>query len=366
MRRVFALDFVRAAAIVCVLLAHAWQTRFFFSGSVDGSLEAHFMLAFFLLFQAGTAAFVLISGALIIPKERREGFPFLWRRAFSFLLLAAFWSVVTNACWYAVNGSDVLGALRHSLRYHSLIIGGWGNHAGHLWFLLMIWGLYLAAPYLARLAYATPPRDILIFAGISCLLFPLPLMLDADGTARSFLDADVMVTFGGYEVFGVYASWFLLGHLFWSEDVRGRIARVTCHGGLWLLLLLVLVIGAGGALEFWKTGALSVFAPLHLFRSSLPLFFAAPLFFLLMLYIAPWAERQWFAVWLSRLARHSFGIYLSHLGLMYLLTVSLAAHGFGPARGLLFVVLIFLLDLFVSWGLTALFFRLPLLRRFVS
>ena len=149
MRRIFALDFVRAAAIVCVLLAHAWYARMP-EGTVDGSLAAHGMLVSLLLFQAGTAVFVLISGALVIPKERREGFPFLWRRAFSFLLLAAFWSVVTNACWYVANGWDVSSSLLHSLRYHSLLFGGWGNRAGYLWFLLMMWGLYLAAPYSPR------------------------------------------------------------------------------------------------------------------------------------------------------------------------------------------------------------------------
>lgn len=366
MRRIFALDFVRAAAIVCVLLAHAWYARMP-EGTVDGSLAAHGMLASFLLFQAGTAVFVLISGALIIPKERREGFPFLWRRAFSFLLLAASWSVVTNACWYVANGWDVSSSLLHSLRYHSLLFGGWGNRAGYLWFLLMMWGLYLAAPYLARLAYAAPPRDILIFAGISCLLFPLPLTLDADGTARSFLDADVLVTFGGYEVFGVYASWFLLGHLFWSEDALGRIARVTRHGGLLLFLLLALAIGAGSALEFARTGAQTIYAPVHLFGSSLVLFFSAPFFFLLLLYVAPWAERQWFAAWISRLARHSFGIYLSHFAILHLLLAFFAAHGLGPGGGSMIpVVLSFIVTLAASWGLTAVLSRLPLLRRLVS
>lgn len=366
MRRVFALDFVRAAAIVCVLLAHAWYARFP-EGAVDGSPAAHAMLVTFLLFQAGTAVFVLISGALIIPKERREGFPFLWRRAFSFLLLAAFWSVVTNACWYAASGWSASSSLWYSLRYHSLLFGGWGSRAGYLWFLLMMWGLYLAAPYLARLAYAAPPRDILIFAGLSCLLSPLPLTLDAGGTARSFLDADVLVTFGGYEVFGVFASWFLLGHLFWSEDARGRIARVTRHGGLWLFLLLALVIGAGGALEFARTGAQAIYAPVHLFASSLALFFAAPLFFLLLLFVAPWAERQWFAVWISRLARHSFGIYLSHFAILHLLLAFLAAHGLGPdGRSMVPVALAFVVTLAASWGLTVVLSRLPLLRRLVT
>ena len=365
MRRVFALDFVRAAAIVCVLLAHAWYARMP-EGTVDGSPAAHVMLVTFLLFQAGTAVFVLLSGALIIPKERREGYPFLWRRAFSFLLLAAFWSVVTNTCWYVAHGGDFREAALYSLRYHTVIFGGLVAHAGYLWFLLMMWGLYLAAPYLARLAYAAPARDLLIFAGISCLLFPLPQTLDAGGAARSFLDADVLVTFGGHEVFGVFASWFLLGHLLWSEDARGRIARVTRHGGLWLLLLLALVIGAGGALEFWKTGARDLYAIVHLYSASLPIFFAAPLFFLLMLFVAPWAERQWFAVWLSRLARHSFGIYLTHFPILLLLLAFFATHGLGPERGMLPYVLAFALDLAASWGLTALLSQSRILRHLVS
>ena len=360
--RFFELDFIRAVAILCVLLAHAWCARFP-GGAVDGSRAAGAMLVSLLFFQGCTGLFVLVSGALILPKERREGFPLLWRRVLGFVLLAGVWSVVTNACAYVADGWQVLAALAQSVRYHSLIVGGWAYRAGHLWFLSLIVSLYLAAPFLARLAYAMPRRAYLLFAGISCLLYPLPGTLDVGWQGRSFLDPDTMVTFGGYDVFGVFASWFLLGHLFWSVDVRALAERYTRHYCVWLLVLLAAVLGAGGAMELCLTGGRSIYAPLHLFRPSLPIFFLAPLLFLLLKEMAPWFGRRRWRVWVTRLARHSFGMYLSHVALLWLLLPFLERHGLGPARGsLLPVGLAFAVLLAGSWGLTALLFRWRWLR----
>lgn len=360
--RFFALDFIRAAAILCVLLAHAWYARFP-GGAVDGSRAAAVMLVSFLFCQGATGLFVLVSGALILPKERREGFPLLWRRVLGFVLLAGFWSVVTNACGYVAEEWPVSAALAQSVRYHSLIVGGWAYRAGYLWFLSVIVSLYLAAPFLARLAYAMPRRGYLLFAGISCLLYPLPGTLDVGGQGRSFLNPDTMVTFGGYDVFGVFASWFLLGHLFWSVDVRALAERYTRHYCLWLCGLLAAVTGGGGAMELYLTGARAIYAPLHLFRPSLPIFLVAPLLFLLLKEMAPWFGRRRWRVWVTRLARHSFGIYLSHFGLLWLLLSFLERHGLGPAcHSLLPVGLAFALSLAGSWGLTALLFRWRWLR----
>ena len=364
-QRYFALDFVRAVAILCVLLAHAWYASFP-AGAVDGSLMAKGMLVSFLFYQGCNGLFIMVSGALIIPKEQREGYPLLWRRVMDFLLLAGFWSIATNVCAYVADGWTLGQALVHSVRYHSFLFGGWTYRAGHLWFLSVICGLYLAAPFVARLAYAMPWRSYLMFAGISCMLFLVPGTFDVAGTGRSFLDPDTMGTFGGYDVFGVYVSWFLLGHLFWSVDVRSCVGRVTRHYRLFLLGLLVFTVGAGGAMELVLTGGREIYAPLHLFRSSLPIFLETVFCFLLLKDVAPQLEHGVLGRGISLLARRSFGIYLSHYGLLFLLFAIFSRHGLGPeAHSFLPVVLTFLLSLTGSWLLTAICWRVRWLRALV-
>lgn len=305
-KRVFYLDFVKAAAIILVLMAHA-------SSFIPMTRENALFFCFdYQLSQLCNGLFIMASGALILPREIEKGYPFFWRRILKFVLLAAVWSVVTNAAGYMCDGQPLGAAVSQAVRMNSFIVGGCAGRAGQLWYISIICTLYLAAPYLAKLADGLPPSRFLIFAGISALLLLVPGTFNHAGHFRTLLTPDTQAVFGRYDFFGVYVSWFLLGYFLAVQDARGLLGRygryyTAAAAGLFALVF------SWGSVWAWSMikDAPKLYLPFHLYYSSLFLFLDAILLYVVLKETAVHFEFCRTAV--EALSRYSFGIYLVHM-----------------------------------------------------
>lgn len=359
--RVFAFDLVRVVAILLVLLAHT--AVLFPLTPANLSFFSHL----YLIGQLGPGLFFLLSGALMLPRERERAFPWHWRRAGQFLFLLVFWSILTNAVLYGADGAGAWEGLCRAVRENSVLVGGDDGKAGQLWFLWVTVGLYLSLPFLGRMTQGLRGWEYVAFAVLTCLLVLVPGTFDAGRLHRTILDPTAEIIYGGVPLYGTFLAWFLLGDFFVRLRVAERLRARVPFAGVLLLLLLALDVFAAGAMEraFMRAaGKAEMYLPVHLFPQSLFLFVGALLLFLLCLVWAPHVSR--FARPMEALSRDVFGVYLAHMVPCLLLVKALAAFGVTAERPLLFGACVFLGTAAVSFLLAAALRRVRRLRFLVS
>ena len=91
-KRIFYLDFIRALAIILVLVVHI--ARPFFNSAPHGTYYTHIVAPLFDFGIMGVPLFLMISGALLLNRKYEIG-DFLKRRYSRVLIPFLFWSVVT-------------------------------------------------------------------------------------------------------------------------------------------------------------------------------------------------------------------------------------------------------------------------------
>lgn len=365
-KRIFWFDAVRAAAILLVLSTHCFFAKYP-TGCPDSMAGAMVEFPLYMLSQSCNGLFIMLSGALLIRKEIAAGFPVFWRRIGRFLILLVFWSVFSNVCGYMVlERASFLEALCRSVRDNTILFGGQANYGGHLWFLIVIGELYLAGPFLARMADNMPAKDFWYFALITVGIFLLPGTLNIDGQFHSLFNANFSLIWGRFDVFGVFASWFLLGYLLSRVDTEAFLQRYVRHYNFVLGILLVLVTAAGGWGECYIVRqAIRIYAPFHLFSESIFIFLNSIILFVLIKHLARYAEPfrrivEWLAV-------TSLGIYLCHFGLLYFVRVILARAGVTTASPIYVVCPLAFLGMLVLSGIFArVLAGLPILRFLVK
>lgn len=131
-KRIFYLDFVRALAIVLVLLAHI--TRAFFQNAPAGSLNAYIVAPLIDFGVLGVPLFLMISGALLLNRDYELG-SFLKRRYTRVLLPFLFWGLILPFVKMTFENYDIT-----VVSYFTMFIDN------IYWFVWMILGIYLFIP----------------------------------------------------------------------------------------------------------------------------------------------------------------------------------------------------------------------------
>ena len=179
--------------------------------------------------------FVMMSGYLLLDPERDYTLgSFYKKRAARILVPLVFWSVFFAAF------SLVLGTIDHQpagLKEIGLSILN-GKPFYHLWYLYMLVGLYLFAPFIRKMVASTSKRE-LVFICIVLILFPVAV------NAANYFHYDIydQVTNGSLFItwFLSYLGYFIAGHLL--------IRTVTIKLGLATLITIFTVsvlLTAGG------------------------------------------------------------------------------------------------------------------------
>jgi surface polysaccharide O-acyltransferase-like enzyme len=268
--------------------------------------------------------FVMISGALLLNPTKNDGFRrFYKRRGWRVIPPIAFWTIfylLWGAWMYRLQGveMDLMAWLRK--------ISG-GEPYYHLWYLYMLVGLYLFAPYI-RLIYARcrPRQRLAAFAAI--------LLISMSDTLYREIMHD-----GQYGFFLVwflpYISYFLAGRLMVEGHLR------LPYPLLWLAVSVVVTVW--GAHSFSDESGLNVYF-YDAFGLTVPLMSLAVFQAILNARRLPL---------LSAVAPLTFGIYLIH---PVFLDIAKQMNWYGPAVGTswkipLTTAAIFVLSLALAAGL---------------
>jgi surface polysaccharide O-acyltransferase-like enzyme len=302
------LDAARTVATLVVIMIHL-NDRIFDPVAAHAS-DAEWLLhaALNALGRLAVPVFVMISGALLIPRiDVARPFAFYKKRIPQFVFLLLFYALLTDWVAAAAGYTPAFDAWR----IVSDLAGGRMQNAFHLWFLKMIIGLYLAAPFIGAMQRGAPSSTLRTYCLVAAAVTMLP------STVAALTDSRPWRPFGN-EAFGSYVVYFVAGHLIVNCNAAARIA--TRH---------LLAIGLGCACvaiaaQWWYRGHGEAFRSQITDYGSLLTAVPALSAFAVLL-------RQRIEAPALRRACHvfgqaSFGVYLIHLAFLHVVLHLLQTH----------------------------------------
>ena len=295
MARNAAIDGTKAIAILGTLFIHASA-----AGGLEGPLGSFnwtMDLVWTSVLRCAVPLFLLCSGALFLPMERKLPLGKLWKKYILRIFIAlAFWSLL-YVLWdrqvFLLSGAERTEALR-------LALTDWlcFRHKYHLYYLVVLIALYALLPVLRLLADKAGPALLrymlglwLVCGSLLPVLFSLPPIGYAEGFVRQY----------GLNFIPSAAGYALAGHV---------LAR---SGRQWSPRRYALIYLAGFALTFGGTYCLSRYS---LAFTDLFLSGTAPGVTLQAVGIFGLCQHRWgdrpCPRWMGKLSLASFCIYLIH------------------------------------------------------
>lgn len=325
------LDRARWVAAIAVVLVHC--AAYPLQATTDfGSVPWHWSNFYDAAARWCVPVFVMISGALLLDPDRVSGLASFYRRRAARILPALlFWSVFYLG-W---------SAFMHAWQQEPLGLAAWlgkllkGAPYYHLWYLYMIVGLYLFAPFLQRLYQACSDRARLAALGAM-------LLCAAADAAYRHLAADGRPGFF-FNAFLPYTAYFLAGRLIYAQTLKVPRPGLLFGLSIGLSALGVAVMSQPAALDFYFYDAFN------------------PVVILMSLAAFQWLLQTRALPRLSVLAPLTFGVYLLH---PVFLDVAKTLQLYAPSQHAAWQIPLATAGIVaLSLGATWLMRRIPLLRQ---
>lgn len=284
------LDFIKAVGIFLVVLVHTVMPLFMQGGSHWVAVDIWGSLA-----RSGVPLFFMVSGALLFPREHSVSG--IFRRVWKLLVPLVFWSVV-YLIWRTSQGDGVRGWVKTIIREPV---------AGHLWFLYTMIGAYLVLPILSQF-FRTASNRVIVYILCVWVLGAtfIPTTSHSMNVNYFGIEMNYIALFPGYMLLGAWLNGY------YNEGKRNII------GYGWLALVVGWVLTA-------------VLAWQHTERSKAPNEFFFSYFttnvvilsigvFVVLKSVAslPFFQREVSKRVVFEVSRTSFGIYLSHVLVLFI------------------------------------------------
>jgi surface polysaccharide O-acyltransferase-like enzyme len=340
-----AIDLLKILAIFGVLCIHACGL-YAYDGRVPNPEEIRYGFLFIAFFTFCIPIFVMCSGAMLLSGTRDAPPIAFYRRRLSRILLPLLvWSVV-----YFMYTAPTWPTLTDIPRLGSKLLAN--KVFGILWYLYMLLGVYLSAPFLQMIRRQASRSQLWLLVGICLILDSLQRLLPHVQKLDFGLD---------YSIFTPYIGYFVLGYLLQTtKPLPGRY-RLG-----WLGLYVLLSLGAFWAQWMIQTHCSEV--PYNFLDfSSINVAIGATALFLVLhglpLSLPPALTRA-----IGWLANATYGIYLVHMVAQDLL--ARGVFGFRLVPGTFAPVIDIPLTaagmFVVSLAMVGLLSRIPYLRRTVG
>ena len=212
-KRFLYLDLLRILAVIAVIIIHV--TAEFWYIRPNDTLSWQINNIFNSLSAWGVPVFIMISGALLLPKEKKIEIKDIWFKYIPrMVLILFFWGV-----FYSLyeQGSLTLSSLIVAFKY---VIAG--NAYSHLWYLYMLIGLYVMLPILKIITRSASKIELEYMLIVGILLISLvPMVLQVKQIAllkntMSMLHMDI---------FGEFVIYFIMGYYL----DKYRISKTNCN-----------------------------------------------------------------------------------------------------------------------------------------
>ncbi len=351
-QRQYHLDYLRVFASIAIILLHVvaqdWynfevtSTAWNFYNMCSGATRW------------GVPVFVMISGALFLPREistKNLYKKYISRMAIAYVVWSAFYAFVPPI-------SKMIFTEEYQVSFVE-IIGSFISGAYHLWFLPMIMGLYMCIPLIKQLI----KNDNLIkyFLLLSIIFCFIKTQIDL--VTNNFLSNNVQIIFENvttvFKNFDVklvvgYVSYFILGFYLNKTEISKKhrtIIYILGFAGLGLTILLNLFAAKNAGTpseEFYNSFSLNVF----LMSVAVFIWFK---------YNAKGTEKLNKII--PKLSKYSFGAFLVHIFIIeFLKAVGFSSETFHPVLSVP-VTLIF--TIVVSYLISLVLNKFPVIKKYI-
>ena len=206
-QRIVFLDYLRVVACFMVILVHACEP-FYLDGVgtyIANANDAFWVTAIDSALRCAVPLFVMTSSYLLFPVQGSTS-DFFRRRLTKIVVPFIVWSVLYAVVpmWGCSEGFDRWGNLANLLLNFNM-------HSGHLWFIYMLIGVYIAMPIFSPWIERLSRRGEEVFLGVWFFTTLVP-----------FLHQGALALFGRTEVYGE-ANWNEFGTLYYVSGFIGYV-----------------------------------------------------------------------------------------------------------------------------------------------
>lgn len=296
-------DIIRIVAIFLVLLVHT--AAYWVSYSV-GTFSADFVTGniFLGLSRAGVPLFIMLSGALLLNENRKfDTVTFYKKSLLPIVYIFIGWLLVYGA-FYGFLLPLMQNKEASWKRFIDYILIFRGTGYPHLWYLMMLIGLYLITPVL-RLFVKKENYKYIVGIVIASLIFHfIPTTLDA-------FVRDAVITPSAYmekfhmESVGGYIAYYLLGWLLDNFELSKNKRTI------WYLLGLLSVLFSVSMVQFFfDDKSISIIGCMYEPTALPPFIFGSAIFLLI---VTLCKDKKTSSSSIRLLSDCSFGVYLIHV-----------------------------------------------------
>lgn len=246
--------------------------------------------------------FVMLSGALLLSKDK-DLLPYLKNRFVRIVLPFLFWSLIYSL----VISLDVFNkndTTTSSVSFSDFLLykGYFKQHAYHLWYVYMILGVFLVAPMLRKWIKSASENEILYFL----IIWIITVLLDLK--YFSIFKLNIQLTF-----FSGYMGYFILGY-YLSIKKFEEIPLIKNSIAI-IIVLLIAFTAYGTFILSTKKGKFDDELYQYLYPNIILLSVAV------FLWVKSWRfEITLLAKWRNKVNDYSFGIYLVHVAITWIIS----------------------------------------------
>ena len=325
-------DFMRSAGIFLVVLAHIdiWDTR------IDWIQTIYFTIS-----RNGVPIFFMLSGYLLLSKEE-DILTFFKKRAAKIIIPFFVWSIIYDI--YFSNSFGDVFTLNAVLKMLLRILRG--PRAGHFWFFYALIGLYFFTPILRVFVAKAKKSDIIYYLSLWFITIPVFFILEQFTPLKNGFELYYFTGYVGYFLLGIY------------------LGRMQTTPYLMRIALGLIIIGAVStfAVYYLNLPPIDNKLPFRSYQSLNIILMTIGAFILLK--ATGERMRPSLAHFSEKVSRSSFGIYLIHPIILIWMSSGWEALGYSTSTGPSIVIIPFVavIAFLLSWGITFVMRKIPLLR----
>jgi surface polysaccharide O-acyltransferase-like enzyme len=282
-KRLIYVDVLRVIACFLVILTHS-------SMPMDSSSNIYLALISFISTPA-TQLFFALSGTVLLPVKM--GMKAFYKKRFLKLLPPVFfWSIVTMLVYVLVGKETSADALISIFRMPIYPV------IGVYWFVYVMIGLYLLAPFVSPWLISANKKQVQLFLGLWSITLLLPYL-------NAFYPGFYSVTGNYYfmlNAFGGYLGYWILGYYLRLYPIKKSLNKT------WLIVLILFVLFLALVAYFKVTGA-----NVEVFMGYLQIGNALCVVVIYTIVQNLVIKSKMTVKIISEIAKYSFGIYLIHI-----------------------------------------------------
>lgn len=352
-RRSLSYDIIRIVALLMIVMVHVSAYIVIFFPATD-KIEWTIGNIFNGLSRAGVPMFVLLSGALLLNEDKPFDPRKFYKKNFLTMLLLTIGWMIAYGLFYAVLLPLMEGKPIEMINFWSFILTFKGSEYPHLWYMLMVLGMYLAIPLL-RLFVKRENKGYIVGTIIAAIIVQF-VAKTADiftrgheMTVSTFLEKFYLQPLTGFIGF-LLIGWYL------NEYTLKKGTRILLY-----ILGIAAVVGSTLAV-YWSIDTIPDIRSYMYSQSTLPaLIYGVALFvFIQSLCKGKRTESKLTAT----MSDCSFGVYLFHVAVLEIFVrLILPYERFGYGRPLSYITLLFLFSLLVPFVIVKLTGHIKGIRR---